>query len=37
MVKGVKLSRNRGHQVALVAGLEAAESDITVSIDGSSG
>lgn len=33
MVKGVKLSRNRGHQVALVAGLEAAESDITVSID----
>ena len=32
-VKGVKLSRNRGHQVALVAGLEAAESDITVSID----
>ncbi len=32
-VKGVKLSRNRGHQVALVAGLEAADSDITVSID----
>ncbi|WP_241722193.1 glycosyltransferase family 2 protein [Raoultella sp. HC6] len=33
MVRGVKLSRNRGHQIALLAGLEAAEADITVSID----
>jgi len=32
-VKGIKLSRNRGHQNALVAGLFSAEGDIIVSID----
>lgn len=32
-VRGLKLSRNRGHQRALWAGLEHADSDITVSID----
>lgn len=33
-VKGVKLSRNKGHQIALMAGLSScAKSDITVSID----
>lgn len=33
-VKGVKLSRNKGHQTALMAGLTSCvESDITVSID----
>jgi glycosyltransferase involved in cell wall biosynthesis len=32
-VRGIRLSRNRGHQVALWAGLKAAESDITITID----
>lgn len=33
-VKGVKLSRNKGHQTALMAGLSScAKSDVTVSID----
>lgn len=32
-LKGVKLSRNRGHQTALVAGLQAAEGDAVVSVD----
>ena len=32
-VVGVKLSRNRGHQTALIAGLEAADGDAVVSID----
>lgn len=32
-VQGVKLSRNRGHQIALLAGLHAAEGDALVSID----
>lgn len=32
-VVGLKLSRNRGHQYALLAGLESCEEDITVSID----
>lgn len=32
-VVGVKLSRNRGHQTALVAGLEASDGDVVVSID----
>lgn len=32
-VVGVKLSRNRGHQIALIAGLEAADGDAVVSID----
>jgi len=31
--RGVKLSRNRGHQTALVAGLLAAEGDAIVSVD----
>ena len=32
-IHGVKLSRNRGHQNALLAGLDAAEGDAVVSID----
>jgi glycosyltransferase involved in cell wall biosynthesis len=32
-VKGIKLSRNRGHQNALMAGLLNAEGDVIVSID----
>lgn len=32
-VRGLKLARNRGHQNALVAGLENAEGDVIVSID----
>ena len=32
-VRGLKLSRNRGHQIALLAGLKHADADITISID----
>lgn len=32
-IKGIKLARNRGHQFALLAGLETAEGDVLVSID----
>lgn len=32
-VQGLKLSRNRGHQTALIAGLSAVEADVCVSID----
>lgn len=32
-IKGIKLSRNRGHQNALIAGLFTAEGDVIVSID----
>src|SRR5690606_31497219 len=32
-VKGIKLARNRGHQNALLAGLEHSEGDVLVSID----
>ena len=32
-VVGVRLSRNRGHQTALIAGLEASDGDVVVSID----
>lgn len=32
-VRGVKLSRNRGHQNALLAGLEKAEGDFIISLD----
>ncbi|WP_338574411.1 glycosyltransferase family 2 protein [Erwinia billingiae] len=32
-VKGIKLSRNRGHQIALLAGLQHADTDMTISID----
>ncbi len=32
-VRGVKLSRNRGHQNALLAGLFSAEGDVVISID----
>jgi len=32
-VRGLKLSRNKGHQVALLAGLNECESDISISID----
>jgi len=31
--RGIKLSRNKGHQYALLAGLEHAEGDILVSVD----
>ncbi len=32
-VQGVKLSRNKGHQLALMAGLSFADTDVTISID----
>lgn len=32
-VCGIKLSRNRGHQVALLAGLMTAEGDVLISVD----
>lgn len=32
-VKGLKLSRNRGHQIALMAGLSESKADIVISID----
>ncbi|UCV17321.1 glycosyltransferase family 2 protein [Ferribacterium limneticum] len=32
-IKGIKLSRNRGHQTALVAGLLSAEGDAIISVD----
>lgn len=32
-VKGVKLSRNCGHQIALIAGLSVVDADINISID----
>lgn len=32
-VQGLKLSRNQGHQTALVAGLEASTADVTISMD----
>lgn len=32
-IKGIKLSANRGHQIALMAGLFSAEGDVIVSID----
>jgi glycosyltransferase involved in cell wall biosynthesis len=32
-IRGIKLSRNRGHQSALLAGLEAAQGDALISID----
>jgi glycosyltransferase involved in cell wall biosynthesis len=32
-IKGIKLSANRGHQIALIAGLFSAQGDIIVSID----
>ena len=32
-IKGLKLSANRGHQIALIAGLFAAQGDVVVSID----
>ena len=32
-VRGIKLSRNRGHQIALLAGLHVADGDAIVSID----
>jgi glycosyltransferase involved in cell wall biosynthesis len=32
-IRGIKLSRNRGHQSALLAGLETAEGDALISID----
>lgn len=32
-VKAIKLSRNKGHQVALLAGLNESISDVTISID----
>jgi len=32
-VRGIKLSRNRGHQNALLAGLFAADGDVVISVD----
>lgn len=32
-IKGIKLSANRGHQIALIAGLFSAEGDVVISID----
>lgn len=32
-VRGIKLSRNRGHQNALLAGIVASDADIVISID----
>jgi glycosyltransferase involved in cell wall biosynthesis len=32
-IKGIKLSCNRGHQIALLAGLHESDADITISID----
>ena len=32
-IRGIKLSRNRGHQNALLAGLLGAQGDITISVD----
>ena len=32
-IRGIKLSRNRGHQNALLAGLQTAQGDVLVSID----
>lgn len=32
-VKGIKLSRNKGHQAALIAGLTYSDADMTVTID----
>lgn len=33
MICGIKLSRNRGHQIALLAGLMTAKGDVLISID----
>lgn len=33
LVKGIKLSRNKGHQIALMAGLSVIDTDISISID----
>jgi polyisoprenyl-phosphate glycosyltransferase len=33
LVKGIKLSKNQGHQVALLAGLSSIDTDINISID----
>ncbi len=32
-IKGIKLSANRGHQIALIAGLFSVEGDVVVSVD----
>ncbi|QLB15465.1 glycosyltransferase [Mannheimia granulomatis] len=33
LVRGIKLSRNKGHQIALLAGLSVVDTDIVISID----
>jgi glycosyltransferase involved in cell wall biosynthesis len=33
LVRGLKLSRNRGHQIALIAGLSHVDTDVSISID----
>ncbi len=33
MVRGIKLSKNQGHQVALLAGLSSIHTDVSISID----
>ncbi len=32
-VRGIKLSRNKGHQIALMAGLRSVDTDVSISID----
>lgn len=32
-IRGIKLTRNRGHQIGLIAGLECADTDMVISID----
>ncbi len=33
IVRGIKLSRNKGHQIALMAGLSVVDTDVSISID----
>lgn len=33
LVRGIKLSRNKGHQIALLAGLYSVDADVSISID----
>ncbi|WP_231923548.1 glycosyltransferase family 2 protein [Gallibacterium genomosp. 3] len=33
LIRGVKLSRNKGHQIALLAGLSSVDTDVCISID----
>lgn len=33
LIRGIKLSRNKGHQIALLAGLYSVDTDVSISID----